>query len=184
MRSLQAEISWCTRKQWIILLCILAITGAFLLFVCRPAYGRRTELREQKVSIQRQIDADQTQLARLPAVRAEVESLRQKLARFDRKLPRSQELDQFLNDISQVRQQYALGKWKIVREAPKKSATLSELPINIDFEGDFVGAFGFLRQTEEMQRLTRIRELRIIGKDNHQGQVEVHVKMNIYFSEG
>jgi hypothetical protein len=51
------------------------------------------------------------------------------------------------------------------------------------FEGDFLNAFGFLRQLEEMQRLTRVKTLSVRCRDPRTGLVEVSLAMNIYFSE-
>ena len=48
----------------------------------------------------------------------------------------------------------------------------------------FLNACTFLRQTEEMQRLTRVRSISIRSKDGKLGQVEVQMAMNIYFAEG
>ena len=62
----------------------------------------------------------------------------------------------------------------------------AEWPISLKFEGDFMNVFSFLRKTEEMQRLTRLRGLRLKGLDHggKAGQVQVELSMNIYFSEG
>ena len=69
---------------------------------------------------------------------------------------------------------------------PTRSELFAEQPVSLKFEGDFLSVFSFLRQTEEMQRLTRVRELRLRSDDRaaRPGQVEVELSMNIYFSEG
>ena len=51
------------------------------------------------------------------------------------------------------------------------------------FEGDFLNVFGFLRELEGMQRLTRVKTLSVRCKDPKTGQVDVSMAMNIYFSE-
>jgi Tfp pilus assembly protein PilO len=69
---------------------------------------------------------------------------------------------------------------------PVRSELFDEQPVSLTFEGDFVNVFSFLRQTEEMQRLTRVKELKLRSSDRtgKSGQVEVELSMNIYFSEG
>jgi hypothetical protein len=53
----------------------------------------------------------------------------------------------------------------------------------MNFEGDFQNVFSFIRQLEEMQRLTRVRSLTVKCKDGKLGHVDVSMAMNIYFSE-
>jgi hypothetical protein len=47
-----------------------------------------------------------------------------------------------------------------------------------------MSVFSFLRQTEQMQRLTRVKELKLKSSDraDKAGQVEVELSMNIYFA--
>ncbi len=59
----------------------------------------------------------------------------------------------------------------------------SEIPITMNFEGDFSSVFGFLREMEAMPRLTRVKSLNIRTKDPKLGIVDVNLAMNIYFSE-
>jgi Tfp pilus assembly protein PilO len=68
---------------------------------------------------------------------------------------------------------------------PVRSELFAEQPVSLKFEGDFLKVFSFLRQTEQMQRLTRVRELKIKNnRSNKPGQVEVELSMNINLTEG
>ena len=54
-------------------------------------------------------------------------------------------------------------------------------PIKLTFEGDFISIYSFLRNTEEMPRLTRVRDMKLSSRDKT-GQVKFELTMNIYFS--
>jgi Tfp pilus assembly protein PilO len=93
------------------------------------------------------------------------------------------DMDQFMREITQVSEDAALKKMTVQVGAPKRDDRLSEMPIGLNFTGDFNHVLTFLRQTEEMQRLTRIRSLTIKTRDARQGAVDVDVALNIYFAD-
>jgi Tfp pilus assembly protein PilO len=86
--------------------------------------------------------------------------------------------------VTQISRRLDLREWKYQPSAPKAGDSYYELPIQMHFEGDFVNSASFLRQVEELQRLTRVKKLTVKGTDRKRGTVEVDVAMNIYFSEG
>jgi Tfp pilus assembly protein PilO len=98
-------------------------------------------------------------------------------------LPKTAELGEFLRDLTPVSQQYAIRKLIHQPGTVKRLDLYGEIPITMNFEGDFQNVFSFLRQLEEMPRLTRVRNLTIKAKDGKLGQVDVNMAMNIYFSE-
>ena len=59
-----------------------------------------------------------------------------------------------------------------------------ELPIQMNFQGDFLNVYAFLSEVEHLSRLTRVRKLAIHTKDIKSGLVEVEIGLNIYYSEG
>ena len=78
------------------------------------------------------------------------------------------------------------NKWTVEPGVPVRSDLYAEWPISLKFEGDFKNVFNFLRRAEEMQRLTRVKGLRVrsIDTSGKSGQVQVELSMNIYFAEG
>lgn len=184
MRSLQSQIGLCARAQWILASGMLVFLVSFYLLGYRPHSQHLGGLQAQMQAKQRELDTDRSRASTLPIVEFEVEKLRLKLQRFDKKLPKDPQLGQFLESLARLREQYSLRNWNYQPGVPKRTELFSELPIQINFEGDFLNACTFLRQTEEMQRLTRVRSISIRSKDGKLGQVEVQMAMNIYFAEG
>ena len=183
MRTLQSQIGWTAKAQWAMTAVMLGLGAAFYVLGYRPAVekiaGQQAEYRAKAQKLQ----ADQSRARLLPSVEADVEVLRQTLERFDKKMPRQQDLGQFIKEITQMSQQAALKKLAVNPGVPRRSDQFSELPITLTFEGDFVNVFEFLRDVEQMKRLTRVRGLTVKNRDPALGQVEVQVGMNIYFSE-
>jgi Tfp pilus assembly protein PilO len=83
-----------------------------------------------------------------------------------------------------VSQQLALNDWKYQPGAPKRGEAYFEMPIQMNFVGEFMNVYSFLTEVEHLQRLTRIRKVAIKSKDFKRGIVEVEIGLNIYYSEG
>ncbi len=183
--DLKNRLVWCQRAQiGMAAALLLYAVGAFLLWIhpantaLEAAYGRiasaQTELRE-----------DQNRVKDLPLAEQQIARLRQRIELFDKKLPRQQDLAQFMNDVTRISQEAALNKlsWHLDSK-PKHSDQITELPIQLTFEGDFQsGVVPFLQGTEDMQRLTRVRKLDLRATGIHDGHVRAEMTMNIYFGD-
>jgi Tfp pilus assembly protein PilO len=182
MWSLQTQIKWSVRAQWALAVVIIAALGAFYALAYRPQSQHLRSLRRQIVQSQDDLAANQSQTSILPRVKAEVDVLRAKLARY-KALPQQHELAQFIRDIAQLGQQSSLRQWDWKPGDTARNERCNELPLRITFEGDFVNVFSFLRHAEDLQRLARVRSMNLKSKDR-QGQVKAQLTMNIYFASG
>lgn len=184
MRTLQSQISWCARVQWTLASGMLAMVLGFYLFGYRPNTQRLTDLR-QRIDAQRQeLAANQQRTDDLPRLALEVARLKEALARYDKRMPRQQDVGQFLGEITQISQGALLRHWDATHGSPSRSELFGVLPFNVKFQAEFPNVVSFLRQVEDMTRLTRIRDIEVRSIDKKLGLVEVDMTMNIYFSEG
>lgn len=183
MQTLQSQIGWCARIQWGLGSTMLTMVVAFYVMGYRPASQRLAALHQDIEIKQRELRDNQSRTQIRPVVEDKVRELHKKLQRFDKKLPRQQEFGQFYNDITFLGRQSALSKCFVEPAAvPRRNDRFVELPIDLRFEGDFLNVFAFLRQIDEMQRLTRVQSLKVTSKGDS-GQVEVQLSMNIYYAE-
>jgi Tfp pilus assembly protein PilO len=183
MAALRTQAGLCTKLQWIFAGVLAACVLAFLVLYWRPGLKEQAALREQIDRRQSELDANRDVGARLAAVTANVERTKLRLDRFNRKLPRQEELGQFVKEITNLSQQASLRRLSNQPGDLRRRDVFSERPISLSFEGNFNDVFTFLRQAEEMQRLTRVRTLNVRSLDAQQGLVDVQVVMSIYFSE-
>ena len=183
MRTLQSQAGWCARAQWVMGSSMLLLCAAFYLFGYRPATIRIAHLRSQIDMKSRELESNQRETAVRPRLEVEVADMKKRLARFHKQLPKQVEWGQFLNDITLLRDQAALRDCHIVPTGAKPNDLFVEFPINVKFEGDFLSVFSFLRQMEQMQRLTRVRDLTVKAKEPGSGMVDVTLSMNIYYTE-
>lgn len=183
MRSLQSQITWCARGQWVLAGVIVALSAAFYALGYRPLTNRLGELRGQITQRQRDVVAGRIETRVLPDVAGEVQRLQARLDRSNKSIPSQQELPQFIKDITQLSQQSNLKKFSYKPGVPTRSEQVCELPIHLVFEGDFTNVYAFLRNAEEMPRMTRVRGMQIRARDREtSGQVQVQLALNIYFA--
>ncbi len=162
---------------------MVLLVAAFYLFGYRPTTGRMSDLRAQIETKARELESNQVRTKVRPEVEQMVKDKRRLLAKFDKQLPRHVEWGQFLNDITLLRDQAGLRDCHIIPTGAKPNDLFVEFPINVKFQGDFLSVFSFLRKMEQMQRLTRVRDLAVIAKQPGTGVVDVKLSMNIYYTE-
>jgi Tfp pilus assembly protein PilO len=165
---------------------VVMIVGFYAL-AYRPDKEKLDTLDTQIATKRRDLSSNRTRVQILPDVLLAVNEMRNRLERFDKKLPKAPELHAFINSITEVSSQAGLrNKWTVEPGVPIRSDLYAEWPISLKFEGDFKNVFNFLRRAEEMQRLTRVKGLKVRGMNgaNKSGQVQVELSMNIYFAEG
>ena len=183
--ELKSQLLWCTRTQWGLLIALAVLSSTVYLTGIRPANVELEQTHRQYAAARFELDQDQDRNRRLPQVEMDIQRLRARVERFDKKLPRQKELASFINDVTHVGQQAALRNfaWRLDSK-PSKSDQLTELPIQFSFEGDFQsGVVEFLRGTQDMQRLIRVRKLDLKSSDALDGQVKAQLTLNIYFGE-
>lgn len=183
MRSLQSQIKWCARGQWALAGVIVALVAAFYVLGFRPLSKRLNDLRGQITQRQRDVFAGRAETKVLPDVAGEVQRLQARLERSNKSIPPQQELSQFIRDITQLSQQANLKRFSYKPGVAARGEQVCELPIPLVFEGDFLNVYAFLRNLEEMPRMTRVRGMHVKAKDRDKsGNVQVQLSMNIYFA--
>lgn len=183
MRSVKDQIAWCGRAQWAMTGLMFALVAAFVVLAWWPLWARQRQLKGQIESATRQLQVDQARAMNLPLLAGEVAKMEAKLQRFNKRLPRTADLGEFVRELTRVSQDCRLRKLVHQPGQPRRLELYNEVPITMNFEGDFGTVFTFIRQMEEMQRLVRVRNLNIRCRDAKLGQVDVSMALNIYYSD-
>jgi Tfp pilus assembly protein PilO len=182
-RTVQSQIAWCARAQWTMTMIMVTMIGLFLVFGYRPTTQRLSFLKNEIANRSQLLDQNQSKAQNLPILAMEVDRLRLKLEKFNKQLPKTAELGEFIRDLTQYSQGNTIRKLIHQPGTVRRLDLYGEVPITMSFESDFQNVFNFLRELEGMNRLTRVRKLTIKTKDPKLGTVDVNMAMNIYFSE-
>jgi Tfp pilus assembly protein PilO len=189
MRTLQTQAEWCARAQWILGLVLAVLVAGFYAVVYRPNSQKLADLQMQIDVKRRDLTSNRSRVQILPDVLLAVNEMQTRLERFDKKLPRQPELHAFINSITDVSNEVGVRTKEVAPGSPVRGDLYAEWPISLKLEGDFASVFSFLRRAEELQRLTRVKGLKVRGIEagphaGRNGQVQVELSMNIYYSEG
>ena len=183
MRSLQSNLVRLRRLQWVLAGVTVMGLAAFYVGVFRPQAARLEGLTLQIQQKRRDLEGSTDKTKKLPILMGQVRDLDVRVQHFERQFPRQPALDLFIRDITDISQRMNLREWRYQPGAPKRGEAFQELPIQMQFTGDFLNVASFLREVENMPRLTRVKKLSVKSRDSKSGLVEVELGMNIYFSE-
>jgi len=181
MSLLQSKSALIVRAQRMLLCITAVIVLAFYALAYRPTTRDLARLQALTVARQQELSANQSKASRRNEIAGKNEKLRQELDQI-RKPSRQQELPDLIKELTLLSQQNSLRKFNYRPGTPTPSELFLEYPMTLTFEGDGTDAFNFLRMTEQLPRLTRIRSVSLKSRDNHAGSVQAQVVANIYFS--
>src|SRR5258706_16388275 len=105
MRSVQSQIAWCARAQWTMTAIMVSLIGLYLIFGCWPANRRLSAMADEMNTKSRQLEVNQSRASNLTNLAWEVDRLRLSLERFNKKLPKTAEIGEFLREMTTAGQQ-------------------------------------------------------------------------------
>jgi len=169
------------RNTLIFLVVLALLGGTYALVVYFPQANRLEGVREQIARTAHQCEQDAAKARKIPQMVAEVNQLRNEFEDFDRRLPRQQELGEFLREISGDSVAGELADHTIKPGNPSTGTLYNRLPILMDFTCSFTQLVGFLDRLNAMPRLTRVEQIQMDLAD--EGRLKVHMQVNIYFTK-
>jgi len=181
-RDLTKQLQWCRRGQWALSLAL--VTGVILLYVAavRPAALQAEAIVQRVTAQQAKLEVTRVRVATLGDVERQTRELQDRVDRADKQLAEPGDLPAVIGEVTQYGHDAQLRDLQWRADArPRRTQQLTELPIDISFSGDFARVFDFLRQTEDMQSLARVKRLTLHKQD--EAAVQGQLTMNLYFTE-
>lgn len=160
---------------------IIVIGAVVLVFM--PQSGQLKRLNTQITAQTYKLRAESEQASVVPELVRRVEGMNHRYKDFDHCLPKRTELGGFLCDIARHLDEHELSNQSIEPGNPTRSELFHTLPITMRFRGSYMNIARFLRRLDEMERLSRVEMLQIVG-DEGQQDLEAEIQINIYFTEG
>jgi len=168
-------------RELIFIIVLFAIPLGAYQYVFRP---RNAEMAQARM----EISEKGQRLAELNATTARIKDLGQAITKgeeainvVEAKLPSEQNVDEVLRQVWKLARRHNL----IIKTVePKKRVPASqymELPISVELEGNFDGFYEFLRDLEQMPRLTRMKELNMKKRDDEDGSMDASFLLSVYF---
>lgn len=187
--SLRAHVKIAARRQQKLAGALVVVAGLGVVGVYLPAKRAIGETQQRITDLHAQLAADEQRASALPELTAAVDGLRRQVDRF-KPLRGPSDIQQAFAQITQIKNETALQSYKFeTNDAPRPLGTCLEQRVRITFQADFVDAMSFVGKIESMDRLTRVRELRITGLKSggngpQAGRVNVEVALSLFFKVG
>ncbi len=174
-----------TKDSLIVLGILAGIAVGAVVAVFVPQSRRLRALQAETVSRRAGLEADARKAAVVPGMVRRVEALKQRYnEHWEKKLPRRQDLGDFIREISNHRDAAGLSGQLIEPGTPTREELYHTLPIMLQVRGSFGALAEFLRRLDHMERLTRVQKMKIITDTKQVPAVlDIQIEMNIYFTD-
>lgn len=160
-----------------ILPAIVLLVGAVYIYVFYlPASRTLDGIRDQQLQLQRKLSEVRTVAGNEEAVKAEIEALERKLEVALRQLPDSKELPVLLTDITSLGKNAGLDFKAFRPQEEQRRDFYAEVPIEIEFVGDFHDVAMFFDEVSRLPRIVNIGELDVSISDESSMNTTLLVK--------
>lgn len=103
------------------------------------------------------------------------------IATVESRLPDTKEVEVILGQVATVARESRLALPKVRSANPVQAAKYMEQPLELMATGDFDDFYKFLLSVEELERITRVPDMKIRKLDNVDGSIEASFTLSIYF---
>ena len=111
---------------------------------------------------------------------AQLQKIEEAIEAFESKLPPSSEIHTVLENVTLIAQRHGLTPKSIRTQKNKNNRGYIEQPLAMELHGNFNSYYAFLLELEQLDRITKIRELEL-EKSDQEGQTEATFVMSIFF---
>ena len=111
---------------------------------------------------------------------AQLQKIEEAIEAFESKLPPSSEIHTVLENVTLIAQRHGLTPKSIRTQKNKNNRGYIEQPLAMELHGNFNSYYAFLLELEQLDRITKIRELKL-EKSDQEGQTEATFVMSIFF---
>jgi Tfp pilus assembly protein PilO len=166
--------------MFVLLLLAMSVLSYPLLF--KPLNAQRdAALVETKAKQQKLTDLNAA-MAHTRDMKTEIDKLRKAIAFLEGKLPKETEMDRVLQEVWKAAKDNNLNIKSVRNAKPIESGNYSEQPIRMVVEGQFYPSFSkFLSQVEQMDRLTKIKDMKIDADKETNGAIVADFTLTIYY---
>ena len=175
-------------REIIFLIVLLAVPAASGFFVFKP---RNDDIRQARTEIEeKQAKLDQLSeiSARIDDINLAIDRGREAIEELEAKLPSRQHVEEILEQVWQIARRNQLTVKSVKGQKTVDAANYLELPLRVSMEGSFDGFYQFLLELEELERITRIHQLKMErlqaqggDEDVSPGSMKTEFTLSIYF---
>lgn len=168
-------------REIIFLFVLLAVPTASFWFVFRPQNDEIEQARQEiahKEEMLRKLSEVTEQTEDIAALNSEIGKA---IEMIESRLPTAKEVDVVLSQVAEIAEGRRLSLEKVKSDKPVTAAAYMEQPLNMIITGDFEGFYSFLLDLEQLERITRVPNLKIERSREEDGAMKAEFTLSIYF---
>ncbi|MHC4394064.1 MAG: type 4a pilus biogenesis protein PilO [Planctomycetota bacterium] len=117
----------------------------------------------------------------LSALKEELQKLQSTVSNYERQIPTDRELGTFLHRIADLMKGHNLKEQLIEPREVVEAGTLNYIPVNMKCKGRLKQIFGFYKSLQELDRLVRIEQVKLINENNFSGEISMQTQAVVYY---
>jgi type IV pilus assembly protein PilO len=165
---------------FVVLLLGMLVLSYPLLF--KPLNAQRDAAIEETSKKQQKLSDLNTAMTHARDIKAEIDKLRTGIKFLEEKLPKETEVPTVLQDVSKAAKDNNLNIKSVRLAKAIEGADYNQQPIRMVVEGMFSPSFSrFLGQVEQMDRLTKINDMKIEADANNNGAITADFTLTIFY---
>lgn len=168
-------------RKAVFLVLLLGVTYLAYRYMIKPA---NAGLSEQKARVQTKLD----KLAEIEKTAVvvedwgrQLEQLQEGIEFFESKLPPKSEIHKVLEQVTVIAQKQGLQPKTIRTMKKKNNSGYVEQPLRMELLGNFNSFYSFLLELEKLDRIMKIRELKLEKIRELEGQIKTNFIVSIFF---
>ena len=171
------------REKQQITICLIAVVtvGGFLLFRFIPLHKKIKAVKQTRATQSLIIAKGISDSEQLPLFTDQLLKLKSKLDNYKANIPEQRDLGAFVHQIADLMNQYNLKEQEITPHLEIESDGLNCIPVSIQCTGELIQIFKFYQQLQELDRLIRIKQVKLINDKNFSGEVGMETDAVIYY---
>jgi len=158
-----------------------AIIGVFVIFWYLPLRKKMSLVKlakaEQVVTIAKGMaDAEQ-----MPVLREQLEKLQIELEDYESKIPDKRDFGAFLSRITELMNEHHLKEQSIEPGEVLAADKFNCIPVSMQCKGRLTQLFNFYDRLQDLGRLVRIEQVKLMNDAGYGGQVSMETRAIIYY---
>lgn len=169
-------------RQVLFFCVILAMPIASLFLVFKPQNREIDKAKKEIAEKQAMLEKLREATSQMASLQEANEKVQENIQALRANLPSTKEMDNVLRQVSGLAAEADLRIPTFKKQTQNVPAGLAmEQPIDVEFIGDFDGFYQFLLDLEQLPRITRVTDLKLIRNQKVDGEMKASMTLSIYY---
>ena len=169
------------KQQLVIFGAAAALLTGFVFCGYAPLQKKLDQVCQVKADQEVLIATAAEQKTQLPLLEEQLDELQGMIANYELNIPQQRDLGGFLQQIADLIDKHDLTEQVVQPGSETQADGLKCIPITIQCKGSLSRIFDFYRELQELDRMVRIENVKLVNKKDYSGEVSMQTKAVVYY---